>query len=213
VRLYLSSFRLGDHPEELVRLAGAGARAAVIANACDGAAPEERISAVELEVTALAGLGIDAAEVDLRDHVGAGARLGRVLADFDAWWVRGGNVFVLRHAMRVSGLDEIVGGALRRDAVVYAGYSAGPCVLAPSLRGLEACDDATEVTRLYGVEPTFDGLGVLDHAVVPHVQSPDHPESAALDAVAERYRSTGVPFVSLRDGQALVVDGGSTKVV
>jgi dipeptidase E len=213
MRLYLSSFRMGNHPEELVRLAGDGARAAVVANACDGLPADARVAAVEREVVALTGLGMTAEEVDLREYVGDGARLGRDLAAYDVWWLRGGNVFVLRHAMRVSGADHVVVDALGGDAVVYAGYSAGSCVLAPSLRGLETCDDPTEVTLLYDDEPTFDGLGVLDHAVVPHVQSPDHPESAALDAVAETYRSTGVPFVALRDGQALVVDGTSTRVV
>jgi dipeptidase E len=128
-------------------------------------------------------------------------------------WLRGGNVFVLRHAMQRSGADELIVDGLARDAFVYAGYSAGPCVLAPSLRGLELCDDATEVTRLHGTEPLWDGLGVLDHAVVPHVQTPDHPESAALDRVAEMYRATGVPHVALRDGQALVVDGDTVTVV
>lgn len=37
MRLYLSSFRMGDHPEKLARLAGRGASVAVIANAMDDA--------------------------------------------------------------------------------------------------------------------------------------------------------------------------------
>jgi dipeptidase E len=86
-------------------------------------------------------------------------------------------------------------------------------VLTPSLRGLEAVDDPDEVTRLSGQPPVWDGLGVLDHAVVPHVDSPGHPESARCDALAERYRSTGVPHVTLRDGQAMVVEGDTTTVV
>lgn len=213
MRLYLSSFRMGDHPEELVRLAGLRARVAVVANAVDGQPAHERLAAVERETVSLTQLGLRPEEVDLRGYVGAREQLRRVLDRYQALWLRGGNVFVLRHALRVSGADEVIVDALRRDAVVYAGYSAGPCVLAPSLRGLEACDDATEVTRLHGVEPMFEGLGVLDHAVVPHVQSPDHPESAALDAVAARYRADGVPHVCLRDGQALVVDSRTVRVV
>jgi dipeptidase E len=213
MRLYLSSFRIGDHPEELVRLAGAGARVAVIANAVDGMPAAERPGAVLPEIVALSALGFHPEEVDLREHVGKGDLLRRELDAYDVLWLRGGNIFVLRHALRLSGADDLIVDGLGRDAFVYAGYSAGPCVLAPSLRGLERCDDPTEVTRLYGAEPVWDGLGVLDHAVVPHVRSPEHHESAVLDIVAERYRTDGVPHVALRDGQALVVDGDTVTVV
>jgi dipeptidase E len=73
-------------------------------------------------------------------------------------------------------------------------------------------DDADAVTRAYGEPPLWDGFGVLDFAFVPHVESPDHPESLALDAVAERYRAAGVAHRSLRDGQVLVVDGDRTTL-
>ncbi len=204
---------MGEHPEELVRLAGPGARVAVVANAVDGAPAEVRREAVERETGALAALGLLPEEVDLRDHTGDRELLGRTLDGYDVLWLRGGNVFVLRHALRVTGADDLIVEALGHDAVVYAGYSAGPCVLAPSLRGLELCDDASEVTRLHGAEPVWDGLGVLDHAFVPHLDSPGHPETEAMGVVAELYRTTGVPHVALRDGQALVVDGERVGIV
>ena len=213
MRLYLSSFRMGEHPDELVRMSGRGASVAVVANAVDGAPDDVRRAAVQLELAALSRLGLRPDEVDLRDATGDGELLRRRLASFDVLWVRGGNVFVLRHAMRESGADQIVIDALRRDDVVYAGYSAGPCVLAPSLRGLELCDDLAEVTRLHGTEPAWDGLGVLDHAFVPHLDSPGHPETEAMREVARLYRASGVPYVGLRDGQAMVVDGDDVRVV
>ncbi len=209
MRLYLSSFRLGDRSDLLVAMAGPGARAAVIANSMDDAAPDYRREAVERELVALAALGLRPTEVDLRDHVGDDSDLAAVLESHDVLWLRGGNVFMLRHAMRHSGADQAIVAGLGRDAYVYAGYSAGPCVLAPSLRGLELVDDADAVTRVYGEQPIWDGLGVLDFAFVPHVASPDHPESEAMDAVVERYRAAGVPHRTLRDGQVIVVDGDS----
>ncbi|MFG2004847.1 hypothetical protein ACGFNU_37435 [Spirillospora sp. NPDC048911] len=48
---------------------------------------------------------------------------------------------------------------------------------------------------------------MIDRALVPHVDSPDHPESEILTAVAARYAAEGVPHHALRDGQVLVVDG------
>jgi dipeptidase E len=54
VRLYLSSFRLGDHPEYLMALVGASSRrVAVIANAMDGAPDDIRRTGVEDELAAL----------------------------------------------------------------------------------------------------------------------------------------------------------------
>ena len=50
MRLYLSSFRMGDHPEHLVALAGGDSRRrVVIANAMDDAPPQVRRAGVELD--------------------------------------------------------------------------------------------------------------------------------------------------------------------
>jgi dipeptidase E len=207
VRLYLSSFRLGDHPDRLVELTRGQRTAAVIANACDGQAVADRSASVSLELQALGDLGFDAHEVDLRDFAGRGDALRRELAAVGVVWVRGGNVFTLRHAIWHSEADAVLRDVVSTDAIVYAGYSAGACVLAPSLVGLDRCDDPGEVFRLYGEPARFDGLGLLDRAVVPHLATPAHPESAVLEQVAIDYRRDGVAYIGLRDGQVFVVDG------
>ncbi len=107
----------------------------------------------------------------------------------------------------------MIADLVRQDLVLFAGYSAGPCVAGPALDGLEAVDDPTVVTSLYGAEPIWSGLGLVDFRVVPHIQSPSHAESAALDAVAERYRAEQVPHITLRDGEAFVIDEESTTIV
>jgi len=68
----------------------------VIANAMDDAPPEVRRAGVELGLAALADLGVDAAELDLRDYFGQKQRLRRNLAGACLAWLRGGNVFMLR---------------------------------------------------------------------------------------------------------------------
>jgi dipeptidase E len=206
VRLYLSSFRIGSCPERLVELSRGGTRAAVVANAMDAAPDDVRRVAVDLELAALSALGLVPDEVDLRGAAG------EALVGYDVLWLRGGNTFVLRAALARSGADATIRRLLAEDRVVHAGYSAGICVLAPSLRGLEAVDPPEAVTAAYGDPPRWDGLGVLDHAVVPHVDSPDHPESEACTQVAERYRVDGVPHLALRDGDVLVVDGESRSM-
>ncbi|MEV0404721.1 Type 1 glutamine amidotransferase-like domain-containing protein [Actinoallomurus sp. NPDC050550] len=215
MRMYLSSFRLGDHPERLRALLGDSGPTdiAVIANAMDAQPDNERRAGVRREIGALAALGLQPVELDLREFFDQREDdVAAALARYPSVWVRGGNVFMLRHALARSGADTALTDLLRRDAVVYAGYSAGACVLAPSLRGLEHCDDPQVVPGTYGEPVTWAGLGVLDHAIVPHVDSPDHPESEALNAVAASYRADGVPHQALRDGQVLVIDGDDAHV-
>jgi dipeptidase E len=214
VRLYLSSFRMGDHLEHLLALIGADSRrAVVIANAMDDAPPPVRRAGVERELAALADLGLDAAELDLRGYFGQQQRLRRELAGASLAWLRGGNTFLLRYALSASGADTVFGELLAADALVYAGYSAGACVLAPSLRGLELVDDADAVPRVYGSPPLWDGLALLGEAFVPHYRSPGHPETAAMELVVARYRAEGVAYRTLHDGQALVVNGPATAIV
>jgi dipeptidase E len=211
MRLYLSSFRMGGCPEQLVELARGGRRAAVIANATDVYAAEDRADAVEREMDALAALGFEAEEVDLRRYFD-GADVHSDLQRYDVVWVRGGDVFTLRYTLARSGADEAIVSLLHGDAVVYGGYSAGPCVLGPTLRGLERVDNPEYLKLLYGEEPLWAGLGVLDFCVVPHVDSPDHPESPACNLLAEHYRQAGTPHRSLRDGDVLIVDGEASFV-
>jgi len=210
--MYLSSFRLGDHPERLLALVGLPGSAAVIANAMDGAPEETRADAVQRELVALRGLGLEAEEVDLRGYFDEPARLAGDLARYQLVWLRGGNVFMLRYALAASGADAVITDLVRRDALIYGGYSAGPCVLAPSLRGLEICDDPSLVLATYGVPAIWEGMGLLPYAIVPHYESPAHPETTLCGMVAERYRAEAVPHRTLRDGQSLVIDRGTTAI-
>jgi len=196
VRLYLSSFRLGDHPARLLELAGHGRRLALVANAMDGASSDVRQAGVEREVAELTSLDFLVSEIDLRDGREAAAQLPKA----DVIWVRGGNVFVLRRALADSGADAVILDLLKRDDVVYAGYSAGVCVLAPDLRGLERVDDVTEL-----LNPIYDGLGILDRPVVPHVDSPGHPETHDCNALSVDLTSGGCRHWALSDGEVLLM--------
>jgi dipeptidase E len=214
VRLYLSSFRMGDHPEHLAALVGEGGRrAVVIANAMDDAPADVRRGGVQRELAALTDLGFDPVELDLRDYFGQERRLRRDLAGVALAWLRGGNVFMLRFALFRSAGDVVFGDLLAADALVYAGYSAGGCVLSSTLRGLELVDDAGAVMRIYGSQPVWDGLALLNEAFLPHYQSPGRPETAAMDLVAARYQAAWVGYRPLRDGQALLINGADTEVV
>ena len=209
MRLYLSSYQLGSHPEVFAGMVRGERRGWVVANALDGQDDGRRKADTRLQIEALGALGLHAADLDLRELEPASIRT--AFADPDFVWVRGGNVFTLRMALARSGLDRIIVDGLTEDQFVYAGFSAGPCVLAPSLAGLELCDSPETCRETYG-DVRYDGLGVLDRPIVPHLDSPQHPETALLSRVAAQYESEGQPYWALSDGQALVVDGSVTRI-
>ncbi|MFJ6799085.1 Type 1 glutamine amidotransferase-like domain-containing protein [Streptomyces sp. NPDC091268] len=208
MRLFLSSWKLGDAPELLDDLVGGVRTAAVIGNALDALPAPQRQQATGREIAMLRERGYATTEVDLRDHFGNTAALAEHLAGFGAVWVHGGNPFVLRLAMALSGADAILTGLLARDALVYAGWSAGACVLSPSLHGLELVDDPADTVTAYGQPAPWEGLGLLDYAFVPHYRSPI-PESEPIERVVKRYESEGVPYRAFRDGEVTVIDGPS----
>ncbi|HEY5855050.1 MAG TPA: Type 1 glutamine amidotransferase-like domain-containing protein [Aldersonia sp.] len=208
MRLFLASYRFGAHRDRLLAMVGAPGRVAVIANAADAWPAAARSSAVTSDLVPLRRLGFDPFELDLRDYAGRISALPEVLGSVGFVWVRGGNTFVLRAQFARCGADRVLPELLATDALVYAGYSAGACLLTPSLRGLEAADDPAEVLTTCGVQPIWDGLGLVDRPIVPHCGSdPD------ADAIVARYRRDRVAHWALSDEQVVVVEGERVEVV
>lgn len=210
VRLYLSSYGLGNRPKLFASLLDSDAKGFVIMNATEGGDAHRRQQALLTQVEGLARIGLHADGLDLRDwHPDS---LERGLAGAAFFWVHGGNVFTLRMAMLQSGFDQYLTNGLHADRFAYAGFSAGACVLAPGLSGLELCDPKSDCEAIYG-RVIEEGLGILDRPFVPHLRSKDHHEAETMQAVAEHYASLGSDFWGLTDGQALVVNGGPPTVV
>lgn len=215
MRLYLSSFRLGNRPERLVELAGKKRKALVIANACDGFDSSKRGQRVERELEALGALGFWAQELDLRKHFRPGGdRVGlhAELYSTGLIWARGGNAFVLRRAMAQSGFDDILVESLLRDDLVFGGYSGGIAVLAPSLRGIELVNDIESAPEGYDPAVIWEGLGILPWALLPHYQSL-HWSSPGIDTVVAYMHQHNLPYRTLTDGEALIISGDREELV
>lgn len=215
MRLYLSSFRMGRCPERLMELTRGRRRAVVIANATDVYPPDGRTEGVDRELSSLADLGFEPTELDLRSyfdgHRPGDRTIAEELQEYDLVWIRGGDVFTLRYSLSRSGGDAALSHLLATDAVAYGGYSAGICVLTPTLRGLETVDDPAWLRARYGAEPVWDGLGLVSYRLVPHIGSPDHPENERCEQVAKDFVAAGVPHRTLRDGDVIVVDGDTEE--
>lgn len=207
MRLYLSSFKIGDHASDLRRLFGNGARVAVIANAVDHKSVAERANKVRAEYSSLEELGFVVGEIDLRDYFEDDTGLEEALRTYDALWVRGGNTFLLRRAFGQSGLDKLLASLLDENVIAYGGYSAGCCVLAPSLNGLEFVDDPNELADGYDKGIEWKGLNLLPYVIAPHFKS-DHPESADVDICVKYFEDQKIPHKPLRDGEVIIVQTG-----
>ena len=203
MKLYLSSYELGSAAGRLKAMTPHD-KIAYIPNARDysNVDPERRINRDDHDTSALRALGLEVELVDLRRFFGRPDALRGKLETIGAIFISGGNVFILRQAMRLSGLDDILTGLRRRPDFLYAGYSAAGCVLAPSLKGYEIVDPV-ETPYAELDEIIWEGLGLLDFAFVPHWKS-DHPESAAVDQVIEFCRRHDVGYRALRDGEVLI---------
>ena len=165
----------------------------------DGVPEPARRDSLARDFGELEALGLDVTLVDVR-----AANAVHQLARYDLVWVRGGNTFVLRKAFADTGADSTLTGLLRGDALVYGGYSAGPCILAPEIGFLQEVDDITVVKK-----PVTTGLGLLDRPFVPHVASPGHPETDACTAVSAELSRRGQDHWAL----VLVVEGDRTALL
>lgn len=203
MKLYLSSYRLGDEPQKLVPLLSSNKKAAVIMNATDDDPDEIRKEKLEREFADLRPLGIEPEEIDLREYFGKKEELFEKLSEFGMVWIRGGNTFMLMRAFVYSGFDEFIKSKVSDKDFVYAGYSAGVCILAPSLKGLDIVDDPHLVPKGYKEEVTWEGLGLLPYALAPHYKS-DHPESAGVDQEIAYMEAHNIPHKTLRDGEVIV---------
>jgi dipeptidase E len=117
----------------------------------------------------------------------------------DALLVYGGDVLYLCRWMRESGLADLL-PSLRET--VYVGVSAGSMVTAPIFG--ETYDDPPFVID--------KGLGLVDFALLPHVDHKDHPESST--AKVERMApEVPVPLYAIDDETAIKVIDGAVEVV
>ncbi|CAN5420691.1 Type 1 glutamine amidotransferase-like domain-containing protein [soil metagenome] len=213
MRLYLSSYKFGNKPEKLFELLhGKKSKVAVITNATDMHPEVGVVERLAEDIAFFSQNGLEAERLNLCNYFGKQQKLNKKMEEYDLVWVKGGNTFLLRVAMRLSGFDEYIKAALKNDKIVYAGFSAGGCVLSPSLKGFDTVDDPSLVEKVYGEPADYSGLGILSYHFEPHYKS-DHPESDDVDKEVEYLKKNKIPYKTLHDGEAIVIDGRKEELV
>ena len=115
----------------------------------------------------------------------------------------GGNIFTLRLAMKYGGFDNYLKEISNNDKYLYAGYSAGICVLGPRLNGLDIVDEP--INPYNNEEPIFEGIDIIDFVPVPHYKS-EHPESKLVDEVVELFGEKEIRYKALKDGDVIIMN-------
>lgn len=145
------------------------------------------ISLGVLELTALPSIAAEAWTAAVREA--------------DALLVGGGDVHYLCRWMRDSGLAGLL-PSLRET--LYVGVSAGSMVTAPIFGETYA-----DPHRPYVIA---SGLGLVDFALLPHLDHADHPESS-MAKVAAMAAAVPVPTYAIDDESAIQVVDGTVGVI
>ncbi len=142
----------------------------------------------------------------------------------DALLVWGGDPLYLSHWMRQSGLAGLL-PSLRREAV-YVGVSAGSMAasaifgetyLDPPRRSGEALTSedivfATSEGEISRVLVTAQGMGLVDFALIPHLDHEHHPDASLANAEKWAARLPA-PTYAIDDQTAITVVDGAVEVV
>jgi dipeptidase E len=207
MKLYLSSYKLGNDTEGFKKIVGkTNAKVVVIDNALDFSIDLDRKArSLNSELSDIKSLGFDSEHLDLRCYFNDNDGLFEKLSHFDAVWVMGGNAFILLKAMKQSGFDKVVDELVKKNKLVYAGYSAALSVISPTLDGAELVDDIDATAEGYDSEIVWDGYGLIDWYPIVHYKS-DHPESELVEKELEYVKSKNRKYKTLQDGDTMIIN-------
>lgn len=219
MRIYLSSYKLGNRFDILMDMIPPAMRVGLVMNAKDHLDEEARALKTEAARYMLTrNTGARVKEVDLREYSYKTRNLESTLSKLDALWVHGGDVFVLREAMENSGADKTLIRLIRGNELVYAGESAGGCVMGADLRlfGGPESPEATEYLR--DKQLKMRGLGLIGRAFIPHFRGQAQENTLGerdyeVQRAVRYCEEMQVGYTGVRDGEALVISGEVSRIV
>lgn len=207
--LYLSSYKIGNNEDFFKEwIEKNGNKIVLIPNSRDIYPESERkTNGINNDIALLEEIGFDVNVLSLKDYFGNYNKLKEDLKDYRAFWVIGGNTFALRKAFELSGFDTFLKEISNNKNYLYGGYSAGICVLAPNLKGLDLVDEP--INPYNKDEVIYDGLGIINYVPIPHYKS-DHPESELVEKVLEYCKENNINYKTMKDGDVEII--GSEKM-
>lgn len=205
MKLYLSSYKIGDETQVMRNwIAHNGNKILIIANAKDQYTDLERVEKGTLnDMEQLESVGFEVEKLDLRNYFGKKEELEQIFTKVKAFYVVGGNTFVLRKAMKLSGFDELLMKYAKQPDYFYGGYSAGVCVLLKDMSGIAMMDDPNIDPYNSGLAAIYQGIGFVQETIIPHFES-EHEETEAANNAVKFCKDKNIAYRTLRDGEVII---------
>lgn len=207
MKFYLSSYKIGNKSEKL-RTMIPNKKIGYVPNALDfsSANPERKKQHIENDVRSLKQIGIECEILDLKNYFNKKEDLDLKVRNFGAVFISGGNTFVLRQAMKISGLDYIIKKLINENTnFLYSGYSAACCVLSKNLIPYSIVDDAKDTPYKEQKKVIWEGLGLIDYIFLPHWNS-NHSESKLINKEVEYCKQHNLKYKTFEDGDAIIIE-------
>ena len=208
MHLFLSSYRAGQYPDRLKEFFS-DPQIAVLTNAKDYKTSRERKESVDEVLDFFRDLKFQAVEIDLRPYFGKPQMAIKELSKYKSFWVAGGNTFVLRKALKYSGVDNWLLNKVHQDELRYGGESAGAVLATPTFTGVQFGDDPDIIPKGYGSETLWKGLGFVPYHIVPHYKS----EWLGAEDMIKALRHKELAYRTLTDDQVIIVDGDKEEIL
>lgn len=208
MKLYLSSYRIPSPGVlfELVEKKPEAIKTAFITNAWVYKTLDEYELSLKEAKDYFLTLGLQAEAIDLRSYDNP-EELKAKLTSFDLIWSNGGNTFILLYEMKRVGFEGVI-RELLDEGKVYGGESAGAIVAGTSLKGIEFADEPELAKEVH-----WDGLGLINKAILPHADSPDPRYVERVPEFRKQYSDNPDNLIVLNDNEAYVVDGNTAQKV
>lgn len=207
MKLFISSYQAGSHNSELQEFLGDIREVGIISNAKDYKSPEARAERINEIFKFFHSLNIKPYEIDLRPYFHRSG-VNEEIDKFKFIWLAGGNIFLLRRALKYSGADDIIRNRVTKNNLVLGGESAGAVMLGPTFEGFDMDSDSDSPNCIpdeYKKTIIWEGLKIVDYVPVPHYGNSDYGN--AVENIIDQLDKKSIPYRTLTDHQAILVDG------
>jgi len=208
MKKYLSSYKLWNHTETLKKMFWENKKIALIPNARflkNGYSEKAKLSA-EKSLEELKNLWFETEIIDLWDYFWKEKILEKKLLNFAWVYVTWWNVFVLNQAFKLSWFWNILQKFEKeRKDFVYIAYSAGVCVLSPSLDWYQIVDDSNYFPYSEIQKIIWEWVWLINFNFSPHYDS-NHPESKLIDEEIKYCIDNKILFKAVKDWEVLIFE-------
>jgi len=162
-----------------------------------GQTPEERIY-IDQSLKELRDLGMTTISMNISKDDNFND-----LAEFDMYYVCGGNTFYILDRIRKTGVDNILLKAIKKDKL-YIGVSAGSIIMAKNIKTANVGKDGDD--NEIGLKD-ISGFNIIPFHFFPHY------DETKKEAVEEFYNVEQEPIIALTDDQAIFVDNDKYTLI